>query len=62
MIFVLMTQDTCIRVPKKVADLLYIYCKLNNIAVKDYLEQILSKKLESFEKDLRKSGVMPNED
>jgi len=56
-----MTQDTCIRIPKKVADLLYIYCKLNNITVKDYLEQTLKKKLESFENDLKKSGVIPNE-
>ncbi len=56
-----MTQDTCIKIPKKVADLLYIYSKLNNITVKEYLEQILKKKLESFENKLKKSGVISDE-
>lgn len=50
-------MTTTLRVSKKVASVVGVYCKLNNKKVQDYVSDVLSKEMEEFEaklKELRK--------
>ncbi len=48
-----MTKNlTDIKINKKVADLVFVYCKLNDVCMSDFVENILAEKFRKFKSRL----------
>ena len=47
-----MSEWTQVKISKKTADLIHIYCKINNLKLEDFVNQVLKERLNDFGKKL----------
>lgn len=51
---------TTLKVDKETADLVRIYCIFNDIAVQDFVREVLEDRLEEFREKIREIRMLPD--